>query len=739
MRMDANSLTPAEALKQYWGFDSFRPLQQEAIDSVVSGRDSVVVLPTGGGKSICFQVPAICLPGMAIVVSPLISLMKDQVDALRSNGVPAACVNSMLSYQERMRVADEIRGGRIKLLYAAPERLLMDRTIEFLQEISVSFIAIDEAHCVSEWGHDFRPDYRGLRALKTAFPEIGIHAYTATATEIVREDIATQLGLNEPDTFVGSFDRPNLVYKVKPRNNGLSQIREVLDRYQNESGIIYCISRKKVDETSETLNELGYRTLPYHAGMQADRRQRNQEAFINERCDVIVATVAFGMGIDKSNVRYVIHAEMPKSLEAYQQESGRAGRDGLEAECNLFYSGGDYNTWTRLLGKTSDVKARDAALDSLGVVYDFCTGITCRHRTIVRHFGQDIEGESCNACDICLGELELIDDALVVGQKILSCVVRIDQRFGGEYTAQVLKGSKDQRIISNGHDELSTWGLLAEETQRTIRDWIEQLASQGFLERYGEYNQLQVTNAGWELLRGEGTPRLTKPRAAGKKSKSKVAAESWEGVDRELFEILRGLRREIAEEKQVPAYVVFGDATLREMARLRPTSQEGFLEVRGVGEKKCSDYGETFLEAISDYCSTNQIATDLKPGQTESDTQPAEVEQDDGPKRPAIPSFPHFRAGLSVEQVAAEMDRAVSTVSGYLSEYIHHEKVSDPSPWVAAETVQQIEEATRHVDIERLKPIYEHLDGAVSYEDIRIVVACLKNRFADQVEEEGPS
>ncbi len=611
MNTDVHIPNPAEVLRQFWGYDSFLPLQEPAIGSVLVGRDSVVVLPTGGGKSLCFQVPAMCLPGMAVVVSPLISLMKDQVDALRSNGIPAACVNSTLSYQERMRVADEVRSGRLKLLYAAPERLLMERTIEFLQQSNVSFIAIDEAHCVSEWGHDFRPDYRQLRVLKDAFPEIGIHAYTATATERVRADIVEQLNLQDAEMLVGSFDRPNLIYKFQRRNNGLAQMREVIDRHSGESGIVYCISRRKVDETAAALSEEGYRALPYHAGMPDDARRRNQESFINEKCDIIVATVAFGMGIDKSNVRYVIHAEMPKSLEAYQQESGRAGRDGLEADCCLFYTGGDYNTWSRLLNQNGELQAREASLDSLGVMYDICTGVTCRHRAIVQHFGQELSSENCNACDVCLGEVELVDDPLVVAQKILSCVVRLEQRFGGDYTAQVLKGSQEQRVLDNGHDALSTYGLLSDETARTIRDWIEQLVAQGFLERYGEFNQLQVSQRGRLVLNGEGTPRLSKPRKAAKKSKSKVASESWEGVDRGLFEELRILRRDLAEEQQVPAYVVFNDATLRDIARRRPTTEAGFLDVRGVGEKKSRDYGEQFLSAVSEYCRDNGVATDM--------------------------------------------------------------------------------------------------------------------------------
>ena len=611
---DPSPLAPlAAVLRQYWGYNSFLPLQAEAMSCAVQGRDSVVVLPTGGGKSLCFQAPAMCLPGLALVVSPLISLMKDQVDALRNCGVPAAFANSTLSSAERRQVSDGIRSGRLRLLYLAPERLLTEGTLEFLRSARISLIAIDEAHCISSWGHDFRPEYRGLRVLKEAFPQIGIHAYTATASEAVRRDIAEQLQLTDPEFLVGSFDRPNLIYKVQRRHDRLRQIREVLDRHRGESGVIYCITRKDVDQTTATLAELGYRVLPYHAGLTDDQRRRHQEMFIEDKADTIIATVAFGMGIDKPNVRYVIHAGMPKSLENYQQESGRAGRDGLEAECCLFYSGQDFGIWKSIVEGSAD-SGREGALRSLSGMLDFCTGVRCRHRAIVEYFGQRLAGDSCGACDVCLGQLDLVDDALVVGQKILSCVMRLQQRFGGDYTAKVLNGSKEQRIVQQGHDRLSTWGLLADEHLRTIRDWIEQLVSQDYLAKIGEYNQLQVTPAGWQLLRGEVTPRLLRPVRTGKDvkpPKSRVAAESWEGVERGLFDELRRLRHEKALEQKVPAYIVFGDAALRDMARRRPSSLLAFRQVKGVGDKKLADYGQEFVDCIAAYCRAHGLRMDI--------------------------------------------------------------------------------------------------------------------------------
>ncbi len=460
-----------KALTKYWGYDGFLPLQKRAMECISRGVDSVVVLPTGGGKSLCFQAPAVSMPGLAVVVSPLISLMKDQVDGLTECGVAAARIDSTLSFDEQKDVLARLHSKKLKLLYLAPERLVSDGFREVLQKIDLSFIAVDEAHCVSMWGHDFRPEYRQLGMLKQIFPGVTIAAYTATATEQVRSDIAEQLRLKNPKMLIGSFDRPNLVYKVRPRKTIVKQVCAVLDRHKGESGIIYCIRRKDVDALCTKLADEDYNVAPYHAGMTGEDRKKNQEQFINEKVDTIVATIAFGMGIDKSNVRYVIHTGMPKSLEHYQQESGRAGRDGLEAECCLFYSGGDYGIWKSLM-RDMPPEAQKIAMVKLSGMYSYCAGGACRHRAILRYFGQDIDKDDCAACDICLGELDCVDDALVTAQKILSCIVRLDQRFGGGYTALVLTGSEDKRIIENNHNKLSTYGLLGDYSRRTVRDWI---------------------------------------------------------------------------------------------------------------------------------------------------------------------------------------------------------------------------------------------------------------------------
>ena len=587
-----------DVLELHWGYDGFLPLQQEAMRCVLDDRDTVVVLPTGGGKSLCFQAPAVVRPGVGLVVSPLISLMKDQVDGLKAAGVAAACLNSSMDPAERREVYEDLRAGELDLLYVAPERLVQSNMLDTLAESDVSLVAVDEAHCISQWGHDFRPEYRQLKMLKETLPGTAIHAYTATATQQVRDDIVEELGLEEPEMLVGSFDRPNLSYKVMVRDGVADQISAIMDRHPGESGIVYCISRRDVEKTSEQLNQRGYHTRPYHAGMDDQQRKANQDAFIAERVETIVATVAFGMGIDKSNVRYVVHAAMPKSLEGYQQETGRAGRDGLEAECCLLYTGGDYGRWRAIL-EGSDSEPTEGAWRSLQAMQEFAGSVVCRHSSLVEYFGQSLDGDNCGACDVCLGELDQVDDALEIGQKILSSVVRQDQRFGADYTVKVLRGSSDQRILDNRHDDLSTYGLLADSDVRAVRGWVEQLVAQGFLAKTGEYNVLMVTESGRSLLRGDVTPRLLKPAArAAKVRKSRAHDDSWEGVDRDLFERLRELRRRLADEKSVPAYVVFGDASLRDMARKKPGTPTEFLDVHGVGQKKAADYGELFLAAI---------------------------------------------------------------------------------------------------------------------------------------------
>ncbi len=595
-----------QVLEQFWGYTEFRPLQQEAMEAVLAHRDSVVVMPTGGGKSLCFQAPALLHDGMAVVISPLISLMKDQVDTLVGNGVPAALFNSSLSGGEKSRIVAGIRQGQYRLLYVSPERLVGeggDSFLSLLAQARVSFVAVDEAHCISQWGHDFRPEYRQLGRLRDLLPGISLHAYTATATARVRRDIASQLSLREPHEFVGGFDRPNLVYRVLPRASLKKQLLEVLARHRGEAGIIYCTSRREVDALAAWLTESGVPALPYHAGLSDEERSANQDAFISERVDVVVATVAFGMGIDRSNVRFVVHAGSPRSLEHYQQESGRAGRDGLEAECLLIYSGADFMRWRTMLERNGELN--DANTTLLRHMERYASGVGCRHRHLSGYFGDQLADASCAACDVCLGELEAAASPVTLARKILSCVVRVGQRFGSTHVANVLRGHASEQVVARGHDALSTFALLPETSVAELRGYIEQLCGAGFLQQTDEaYPVLALTARGLRLLKDESSApdlrlaRQRTPRRDEPRTRSRAESESWEGVDRDLFERLRALRLDIARTRGVPPYVIFHDATLREMARLRPTSMSALLAVRGVGARKAEDLGAAFIDAI---------------------------------------------------------------------------------------------------------------------------------------------
>ena len=576
---------------------------------MLDGRDSLVVLPTGGGKSLCYQAPAAHLRRLAVVVSPLIALMKDQVDGLRQAGVPAAALNSSQTPAERAAVMRAVAGGGIQLLYLAPERLVMDGFLERLQRAAPAFIAVDEAHCISQWGHDFRPEYRQLRALRTALPSVAVHAYTATATPHVRNDIVAELRLKNATVLVGSFDRPNLIYRVRPRTDRLVQVVAAIQRHRDQAGIVYCIRRSEVEEVTAALVRRGFRALRYHAGLSDDERRASQEAFVNERADIVVATVAFGMGIDRSNVRYVIHTGMPKSLEHYQQEAGRAGRDGLEAECLLLVSGADYGLWKSVIAPEG-TEPPPGALRKLGEMYAFCQQAVCRHRALVTYFGQEYPRERCSACDVCLGETVQDADTSGVAARILEAVGELRGRFGAAHVADVLAGAGTGRITQLRHDRLAAYGTLRGETKARVRGWIDQLLAHGLLARTDdEYPTVTLTQRGRGVLRGEGqAPALTSAGAVRATAADAPAAAEPDAAlrpapaagayDRVLFEALRGLRRTVAEERGVPPYLIFSDASLRDMARLRPTTLEQFRDVKGVGDWKLETFGERFLAVI---------------------------------------------------------------------------------------------------------------------------------------------
>jgi ATP-dependent DNA helicase RecQ len=708
---------------RYWGFSELRPLQEPAIRAGLERRDSLVVMPTGGGKSLCYQVPAELAQRTDIVVSPLISLMKDQVDGLRESGYPAGALYSGMSLDTVRETEAQIAARRYRLVFVAPERLLTQRFLQLIERLQVRAFAIDEAHCISHWGHDFRPEYRQLAELKTRFPQASVHAYTATATARVRADIVEQLRLHNPAVLVGTFDRPNLMYRIVPRVDAQMQVLQALRRHPGAAAIVYCISRRDTEAMAEVLQANRLRAAFYHAGMEADERRRTQDAFASEEIDVVAATVAFGMGIDRSDVRCVIHAAMPKSIEHYQQETGRAGRDGLEAECVLLYSAADVLRWESLIEKSAaDASAPGeviaAARELLEHMRRFCTGVHCRHRRLSEYFGQEYSKPNCEACDLCLNEVEGLADATVTAQKILSCVARAGERFGAEHIVDVLLGANTDRVRRWRHEELSTYGLMKGTNRKTLINMLYQLLDDGLLERTDEERPvLRLNDASRDVLRGKRTVRLLQPKA--EVSKARFDEQSWEGVDHGLFDSLRTLRRQIAQERDVPAYVLFSDATLRDMARVRPGSASALLGIRGVGERKVTDLGPRFLEFIATYCRAKELPLDAAPG---GHSRRERIRKPNDAKETA---FELFAKGASVEQVTTRTGRALGTTWGYLAEFIQNRRPEGLEPWINQRTYRSIADAVKALGTEYLQPVFERLGGKVPYEQIRLVVAHL--------------
>lgn len=735
-----------QVVAQHWGYSQLRPLQQEAMQAVLDGQDTLVVLPTGGGKSLCYQAPAVLRGGTTVVISPLIALMKDQVDSLQACGIPAVALNSSLSAIERSAYEMDLLQGAVRLLFVSPERLIQTELYRLLQRIGVHTFAIDEAHCISHWGHDFRKEYRMLDRLREFFPDVSIHAYTATATEQVRRDICTNLALRDPVVLVGEFDRSNLTYRVLPRHDRMKQVLEVLDRHSGEAGIIYCPRQKDVDELADALKTRGFRALPYHAGKEKDERHFVQEEFIAERCDIVVATVAFGMGIDRSNVRFVLHTAMPKSLEHYQQEAGRAGRDGLEAECVLLYSGADVMTGKSMLQKSAqenqvepDVLA--SGLRHLDEIDRYCRGACCRHKALVEHFGQRYDRPSCGACDLCLGDTMEVPDSNVIAQKILSCVARVKESFGINHVVGILRGESSEGIVKWGHDKLTTYGLLREQSKPDLRDWIYQLIGQGVLvQTEDEYPKLRLNAGSWEVMRGQKQVRLIQlvRRKKGEKARRSTADEvSWEGVDRQLFEVLRGVRRALAAERRVDAaYLIFADSVLREMARVRPSTLARMRQISGVGDVKLREFGKRFLDAITEHCRKEGLAMDETSTSRAATAlfHPAAVASSkvvlSPQKQDALPAqeVELFRREASIGDVMIQLGRARNAVVDSLCDYIRREKPLLITAWVPDLTYRRVVNAVRTVGAEKVRPIVLAVGESVSAEEVRLVLAHLAAR-----------
>ncbi|HKK18767.1 MAG TPA: DNA helicase RecQ [Opitutales bacterium] len=716
-------------LKSVFGYDAFRPLQQEIMEASLAGRDVLAILPTGGGKSLCYQLPALQREGLTVVVSPLIALMKDQVDQLQAAGVAATFLNSSLAGGEARARLSGLERGEYKLLYLAPERLFLPDFLEKLKRWQVAALAIDEAHCISEWGHDFRPEYRQLATLREHFPGVPVTALTATATERVQKDIVTQLQLTEPGQFVASFNRPNLTYRVMPKQRPRRQVLDYVAANRDASGIVYCQSRRAVEDYALTLQEAGHKALPYHAGLPQSERIANQEAFIRDDAQVICATIAFGMGINKPNVRFVLHADLPKNVESYYQETGRAGRDGLPAECVLLFSGGDIAKYSHFIDQMEDEQAARIARQQLRQMADFAEYVDCRRGALLRYFGETYGQDNCQSCDNCLDDRAEVD-VTVECQKLLSCIFRINQAgypMGLNHAVDVLRGSENMKVMAKGHQRLSTHGIGRDQAAEYWQGLGKQLIQRGFLKLSDDgYGTVELTGEARRALKTRREIRMkpiqTKVAAAARNKAKSGAIECDEG----LFEVLRKLRKDLADARGVPPYVVFGDVALRQMARRYPRDEAAFLSIPGVGQQKLREYGDQFIEVIDEWLLEND-PRDFEPnGFLDPAPKMRKSKDPEGLNPTSRTTLELFQQGKDVDTIAAERNLNATTIEAHLANCVEAGKLANLDGLVDEAEFERIRGALAEHGTAGLRPIYEALDEEVSYGKIRLAVAKLE-------------
>ncbi len=708
-------------LKSIFGYDNFRPLQQDIIANIVAKNDTLVIMPTGGGKSLCYQIPALLFDGLTIVVSPLISLMKDQVEQLRDVGVAAEFLNSSLSPQEYEHVVTDVQNGKIKLLYAAPEGLLTERMMALLKSQKVDCLTIDEAHCISEWGHDFRPEYRRLVEVRQKFPDAVCVALTATATPRVRDDIATTLGFEKSNEFIASFNRDNLFLQVTPKNDPARQVVQFLEAHPDQSGIIYCFSRRQVDELSAFLAAHKYSVLPYHAGLADEKRKKNQELFIRDDVQIIVATIAFGMGINKPNVRFVIHYDLPKNIESYYQEIGRSGRDGVRADCLLLFSYGDQQKIRYFIDQKEDEQDRRNALAHLDAMLRYAETDACRRLPLLTYFGENYTKPECGMCDNCLAEKAEHVDITVAAQKFLSCVKRTNERFGAAHIIDILRGSENKKVIDFGHHHLPTHGVGKEYSKEQWTHLSRQFLAQDLLYKDVDYGSLKITERGSAVL-------FQNEKVFGRLEEKQVAVSGATGAeyDRGLFERLRQKRKEIADRQNVPPYVIFSDRSLIDMATYFPQSRDKFLDISGVGLTKLNRYGNVFLNVIRLYCEEQRIDEKPRSAQISMHTYKTlgkKRYQQVGEK---------FCDGFSVSELAEEGGVRRQTIIKHLNDYVR-EGHSIPADQVLQDVTidekqqQEVLALFQKYGTGYLGPVFDALNGTVTYDDLhllRLYVMC---------------
>ncbi len=708
-----------DILTSVFGFNSFRPNQKTIIENILKKKDVFAVMSTGGGKSLCYQLPAKLMEGTTVVISPLISLMKDQVDAALENGIAAAFINSSLNQQEMLAVNQKLHSHALELLYIAPERFAMANFLDELKTVPLSLFAIDEAHCISEWGHDFRPDYLSLSDVTKLFPNVPAAAFTATATQKVQDDIIVKLGLRSPLIVRASFNRHNLFYQVKRKRDLGTQILEFLTEHRDEPGIIYRTTRDSVLKLSEFLTKNGVKALPYHAGLEGDVRKENQEAFSKDRVNVIVATVAFGMGIDKSNVRFVVHADLPKNVEGYYQETGRAGRDGELANCLLFFARQDIPKIRYFIDQIPDDSERSIAVYKLNQMIAYASHYVCRRRQLLSYFGEDYRADSCGSCDVCVGKVEKID-VTIDAQIVMSAIMRTDQRFGINHIIDIVVGANTSRIRELNHDGIKTYGAGRHKDKNHWRFIVDELQAQEVvLQEGGQYPVLHLTEKGLNVLYGRETVTALK-RDEGKKRDKILKALHFDEYDEALFERLRLLRMKYAEEQQVPPYIIFSDKALHEMCAFYPVTAIDMKKINGVGDVKLERYGNDFIRTIKSYLDEN-------PGISAPKRQPLHQSVYKVPRKSmggtVETTYKLFKQGLSIPEIAKSRNLAISTISGHIETLIRDGREIEMDRLIDTTKQEAIEKLFRELNTWNSGPVVEHSRGRVSYDEVKFVRA----------------